>query len=94
MPNTSTTRKANAGAFRKGSDPRRHVCTSSCSHPRYRFTRDDCVRGGQIGFWVALAVYVEKGGNPRNFLRNKMRARGQQFTPRQRQTSRRKGAGR
>jgi hypothetical protein len=41
MPNTSTvtTRKANAGSFRKGADPRRH-----------RFTRDECI----AGFWAAL----------------------------------------
>ncbi len=72
--NTSSTptRKGNAGSFRKGADPRRH-----------RFTAEECSRGGQIGFWVALAVYVERGGNPRNFLRNKFRARGQEFTPRQ-----------
>jgi len=38
-PSTQTTRKANAGAFRKGSDPRRHS-----------FTRDECV----AGFWAAL----------------------------------------
>lgn len=74
---TTETRKVNAGCFRKGADPRRH-----------KFTVEECRRGGQIGFWVALAVYVERGGNPRNFLRNKMRARGQAFQPRGRRSSR------
>jgi len=39
MPKTSTTRKANAGSFRKGADPRRHT-----------FTHDERVKG----FWNAL----------------------------------------
>jgi hypothetical protein len=52
MPNTSTKRKANAGAFRKGSDPRRHRCTPSCTHARHKFTREEC----SAGFWTAIAV--------------------------------------
>jgi hypothetical protein len=41
MPRTPEpkTRRANAGSFRKGADPRRHV-----------FTRDECI----TGFWRAL----------------------------------------
>jgi hypothetical protein len=74
MPNTSatTTSKANAGAFRKGSDPRRHVCTSACTHPRHRFTREEC----SAGFWTAIAVLgvsigpkLHKAGRWPNFRR-------------------------
>jgi hypothetical protein len=31
------------------------------------------------GFWAGLASYVEQGGQPQNFLRRKMSARGQTF---------------
>ncbi|HEX7318650.1 MAG TPA: hypothetical protein VF297_32375 [Pyrinomonadaceae bacterium] len=40
---STSTRKANAGSFRKGADPRRH-----------QFTRAECVEGGRRGFWAAL----------------------------------------
>jgi hypothetical protein len=52
MPNTSTTttRKANAGSFRKGADPRRHVHTPTCGHELYQFSDDDRSKG----FWNAL----------------------------------------
>ncbi|MFL6283550.1 MAG: hypothetical protein ACJ74Q_10465 [Pyrinomonadaceae bacterium] len=51
MPNPSTTtRKANAGAFRKGSDPRRHVHSATCGHELHEFTFDERVKG----FWNAL----------------------------------------
>lgn len=46
MPKTSeqtTTRRANAGSFRKGADPRRH-----------KFTLAECQEGGRRGFWAAL----------------------------------------
>ena len=49
----------------KGFDPRRHT-----------FTPAECSEG----FWAGLASYVEQGGEARNFLRRKMRARGQVFT--------------
>ena len=49
----------------KGRDPRRHV-----------FTAEEC----SAGFWAGLASYVEQGGEPRNFLKRKMSARGQAFT--------------
>jgi hypothetical protein len=39
--NPSTTRRANAGSFRKGADPRRH-----------EFTQEERSRG----FWTAIAV--------------------------------------
>jgi hypothetical protein len=57
-------RKPNAGSFRKGADPR-----------HYKFTREECSEG----FWAGLTSYVEQGGEARNFLRRKMRARGQAF---------------
>lgn len=47
MSKTST---PNAGAFRKGSDPRRHVHSATCGHQLYRFTDDDRSKG----FWNAL----------------------------------------
>lgn len=59
-------RKPTAGSFRKGADPRRH-----------KFTREECSEG----FWAGLASYVEQGGEARNFLRRKMGARGQVFSP-------------
>lgn len=44
MPKTSTetTRKANAGSFKPGPDPRRH-----------KFTREEC----SAGFWTAISVH-------------------------------------
>jgi len=50
--------------FRKGHDPRRHAFTAAELSE---------------GFWAGLAPYVERGGQPQNFLRRKMGARGQQF---------------
>jgi hypothetical protein len=44
MPNTST-RKGNAGGFRKGADPRRHVHSATCGHRLYQFTEDDRSKG-------------------------------------------------
>ncbi|MFL6285720.1 MAG: hypothetical protein ACJ74Q_21490 [Pyrinomonadaceae bacterium] len=65
MPKTSTTqtRRANAGAFRKGSDPRRHV-----------FTTDECI----AGFWAALESLTVRYDDDRartfgNFLRREGR---------------------
>src|SRR5688500_15514363 len=58
--------KESGGRFRKGRDPRRHT-----------FTREECSEG----FWAGLASYVERGGEAHNFLRRKMRARGQAFRP-------------
>ena len=52
------------GRFRKGHDPRRHTFTAAEL---------------SAGFWAGLASYVEQGGEARNFLRRKMRARGQPF---------------
>jgi hypothetical protein len=45
MPNTSTTtkRRANAGSFRRGFDPRRKVLTS-----------EEQSENGRRGFWAAL----------------------------------------
>ena len=57
--------KESGGRFRKGHDPRRHA-----------FTAEEC----SAGFWAGLASYVERGGQPQNFLRRKMAARGQSFT--------------
>src|SRR5215213_7993912 len=57
--------KESGGRFLKGHDPRRHT-----------FTREECSEG----FWAGLASYVEQGGKARDFLRRKMRARGQSFT--------------
>ena len=37
----------NKGQFRKGPDPRRH-----------RFTREECSRGGQIGFWAMIESII------------------------------------
>ena len=45
MPGT----EENGGQFRKGNDPRRH-----------RFTREECSRGGQIGFWAMIDSIVER----------------------------------
>ena len=56
--------KESGGRFVKGFDPRRHT-----------FTAEEC----SAGFWAGIASYVEQGGEARNFLRRKMRARGQQF---------------
>jgi hypothetical protein len=55
MPNTSTTttRKANAGSFRKGADPRRHVHTPECGHALYKFTAEDC----SAGFFAAIPTW-------------------------------------
>ena len=58
--------KESGGRFVKGRDPRRHT-----------FTAEEC----SAGFWAGLASYVEQGGEARNFLKRKMRARGQQFRP-------------
>jgi len=58
--------KESGGRFRKGHDPRRHT-----------FTAEEC----SAGFWSGLASCVEQGGEARNFLKRKMRARGQAFTP-------------
>jgi hypothetical protein len=53
MSNASTPKRtANAGSFKPGHDSRRHVCTSSCTHPRHKFTREEC----STGFWSAIAV--------------------------------------
>lgn len=52
--------RESGGRFRKGHDPRRH-----------RFTREECSRG----FWTGIAVYAERGGDPRYFLRNMTRRR-------------------
>jgi hypothetical protein len=41
-PSQAPRRRANAGNFRKGPDPRRH-----------RFTKEECSRG----FWTAIAVW-------------------------------------
>ncbi len=76
MPSTST--RSNPGGFKPGFDPRRHVHSATCGHQLYRFTPEDC----SDGFFAAIASYVERGGRPENFLRNKFRARGQEFTPR------------
>ena len=57
--------KESGGRFVKGFDPRRHA-----------FTAEEC----SAGFWAGLASYVERGGQPQNFLRRKMAARGQVFT--------------
>ena len=32
-----------------------------------------------MGFWAGLTSYVERGGQPQNFLRRKKTARGQSF---------------
>jgi hypothetical protein len=56
--------KESGGRFLKGHDPRRHI-----------FTAAECSEG----FWAGLASYVEQGGEARNFLRRKMRAREQAF---------------
>ena len=56
--------KESGGRLRRGFDPRRHT-----------FTPAECSEG----FWAGLASYVEQGGEARNFLRRKMRARGQTF---------------
>jgi hypothetical protein len=80
MPDTSTTttRKVNTGSFRKGADPRRHVCTPSCTHPRHKFTREEC----SAGFWTAIAsrgVSIGKqlhaAGRWPNFRQGRRRAR-------------------
>ena len=57
--------KESGGRFVKGRDPRRHT-----------FTAAEC----SAGFWAGLASYVERGGQPQNFLKRKMAARGQTFT--------------
>ena len=55
----------NGAAGRKVKDSRRHTFTpAGCSE----------------GFRAGLASYVERGGEPRNFLRRKVGARGQVFT--------------
>jgi len=48
----STTPRPNAGHFRKGRDPRRHVHTPACGHQLYKFTAADC----SAGFWSAIAT--------------------------------------
>jgi len=57
--------KESGGRFRKGFDPRRHM-----------FTAEEL----SAGFWAGLASYVALGGQPGNFLKRKMAARGQSFT--------------
>ena len=49
---TQPTRKPNAGGFRKGADPRRHVHSATCGHELHKFTPEECSRG----FWTAIAV--------------------------------------
>ena len=58
--------KESGGRFVKGFDPRRRM-----------FTAEELSRG----FWAGLASYVELGGQPGNFLKRKMAARGQAYRP-------------
>ena len=83
MPNasTTTTRRANAGSFRKG-DPRRHQCTPDCTHPRHRFTRDECVRGGVASFQLnAFELMPSRHGDDRGrtFLKWAFAQTGRRF---------------
>lgn len=56
MKNTTTTakRKATPGSFKPGPDSRRH-----------RFTREECSRGGVIGFWAALEAVTVRYNDDR-----------------------------
>jgi hypothetical protein len=47
-----------SGRFKKG-DPRIHRCSKACTHPRHRFTSEECSRG----FWAAIESIVSRHPN-------------------------------
>lgn len=51
--NTTAPRRPNAGQFRKGHDPRRHVHSATCGHELYKFSAADCSQG----FWTSISKF-------------------------------------